>query len=338
MPGGPRRDGRADHVRGEHPAIDDADVALPEAVGDQGDGRRHGRDVVEPEQDRERPDRQRVVDERQEQQADAPEAVVHEEQLARVPAVGQPAAGERAHEVEEAHDGQRPGGRDGREAVVHGVRDEVLADQAVGGRAAHEERAGQEPEVARPHGPAHDPRLGRRHVGDRALGGAQRSLADVGRVVADPAHDRDEEDEAQRRQDQGPEPPAGDDGERRQEREEDELPGARAGPQDAGHEPAILDEPAGRHGRPEHARDEPGPEAGEQPEDEGQLPDLADQARGRQRERGHGQAQDDDVAHADAAHQPAAQGAGQAEHDQSDRGGEGHGARSTSRARWSSTG
>ena len=63
----------------------------------------------------------------------------------------------------------------------------------------------------------------------------------------------------------GADAPADVDGERRQQREEDELAGARAGPEDAGHEAAVLDEPAGRDGRAEDARDEARPEPGESP-------------------------------------------------------------------------
>ena len=146
----PGRDRGTEHVRGEDPAVHDADVVPPESIGHERDGRRHGRDVVEPEEHRERGDRHRVVDERQEQQAHAPEAVVDEQEAARIDAVGQPAARDRADEVEEAHDRERARGGHGGEPVVDRVRDEVLADEAVGRGAADEERAGEEPEVRGP--------------------------------------------------------------------------------------------------------------------------------------------------------------------------------------------
>ena len=60
-------------------------AAPPEGVGAQRDGRRHGGDVVEAEQDREPDDPEGVRHGRQEQQRDPAEHVVHEQQAARVP-------------------------------------------------------------------------------------------------------------------------------------------------------------------------------------------------------------------------------------------------------------
>ena len=89
--GDPRRDRRAEHVRGKDPAVHDPDVVGAEPIRGQGNGRRDGCDVVEPEEDRERADRHRVVHEREEQQADAPEPVV-DQQRAWWRAADEPAA------------------------------------------------------------------------------------------------------------------------------------------------------------------------------------------------------------------------------------------------------
>ena len=102
------------------------------------------------------------------EQADAAEAVVQEQQAARVEAVAQPAGRDRADEVEGAHQGERPARRGRREPVIDGVRDEVGADDAVRGRAADEERAREQPELRRADGAAHDPGIGA--LRERAIG------------------------------------------------------------------------------------------------------------------------------------------------------------------------
>jgi hypothetical protein len=254
--GDPGSDRRAEHVRGEHPAVHDAHVVRAEAVGGQGDGRRHRRDVVEPEQDREDADRHRVVDERQEQQAEPTEGVVHQQQLARVIAVGQPATRNRPDEVEDAHHRQCGCRRGLREAVLDGVRDEMRADDPVRRRAAHEECPGEEPEIRRSNGAPHDPGIRWGWRADRSIGCAERAFVDLGRIVA---HEEDhgwDEEEREDRQRHGGEPPIEGDRQHGEDRDEHQLPGAAAGPEEARDQAAVPDEPACGHGRPENARHE----------------------------------------------------------------------------------
>ncbi len=82
----------------------------------------------------------------QDQQRRAPQGVVDAQQHPRVDAVAQPAGEDRPGDVEDADDGQERGRDRFGHAVVVGGRDEVGADQAVGGRAADGEAAGQVPE------------------------------------------------------------------------------------------------------------------------------------------------------------------------------------------------
>ena len=72
--------------------------------------------------------------------------VVAEQQVAAVDAVGQPAARDRADDVEDADQREQAGARGRRHAVVVGGGDEVGADQPVGRPAADPERDEQDPE------------------------------------------------------------------------------------------------------------------------------------------------------------------------------------------------
>jgi hypothetical protein len=293
-----------------------------EPISSQGNGRRNRRDVVEAEQDRERADRHGVVDERQEQQAHASERVVDQQEPARVVAVGQPAARDGSDEVEHAHHGERGCGRGLGEAVLHRVRDEVLADEAVRRGSTHEERPGEEPEVGRAHRPPHDSGIRRRRRADRAVGCAERARVDLGRVVAHERHDRPDQCQGEDGKGHRRQPPVEHDGEPGQQRDEQQLAGRAARSEDAGDQAAVAHEPAGGDGRPENAGDEPGAQTGQQPECQRQLPDLGDEARDEERDAGRQQAEDDDTADTETAHQRTRQRAGQAVHDQTARRGE----------------
>ena len=99
---------------------------------------------------------------RQEQQRDAAQRVVDRQQPARVEAVGEPAGGDRADDVEDADDREQRGGRRDRHAVVVGGGHEVGPDQAVGGGAADREGAGEQPERAGAGAPRQDRARARR--------------------------------------------------------------------------------------------------------------------------------------------------------------------------------
>src|SRR4030095_7021130 len=111
---------------------------------------------------------------RQQQETHAAEAVVGDQELARVGLVGQPSGGDGAGDVEHAHDGQEARRGGGGHAVIVGGGDEVDADQPVGGRSADGERDRQRPELP-PSGRVREPFEG---ACDRAAGGAGRR--DVG--------------------------------------------------------------------------------------------------------------------------------------------------------------
>ena len=94
-----------------------------------------------------RPDAGRAERRVQPEQRDAAQAVVPEQEPARVVAVGQPARRDRADDVEHADRGEQAGALHLREPVVRAGGDEVRADQAVRGRAADEEREHEQLEV-----------------------------------------------------------------------------------------------------------------------------------------------------------------------------------------------
>jgi hypothetical protein len=141
--------------------------------------------------------------------------------------------------------------------MLDGVRDEVRADDAIRRRAAHEERPREEPEIRRSDGAAHDPGIRRWRRTDRAVGGAERACVHLGWIVAHERDHRCDEEEREDRQRHGSEPPVEGDREDREDRDEHELPGAAAGTEEPGHQPAVPDEPARSDGRAEHARHEP---------------------------------------------------------------------------------
>ena len=82
------------------------------------------------------------------QQAEATQDVVHDEQAARVVAVGEDAGADRADDVEHADQGEVPGRRRRADRVVVGGGQEVRLDQPVRREAAHEEAPEQQPERA----------------------------------------------------------------------------------------------------------------------------------------------------------------------------------------------
>ena len=163
-------------------------LCRPNTVGHERDGRRDRRDVVESEEDANTPIDIVSWIERQEQQADPAEAVV-DRAGACAGRIGRSGSrSDRPDEVEDAHDarGRRPRWR--RETVVDRMGDEVLADEAVRGRAADEERAREEPEVGRSWTARRmTPRI-RAVARARSAPPPRRAArsADVGRVVAQP--------------------------------------------------------------------------------------------------------------------------------------------------------
>ncbi|KAG1189548.1 hypothetical protein G6F35_014070 [Rhizopus arrhizus] len=189
--GHPRGGGRAQLVARDDPAEDDCRIAFAERFRREAQRGRHRGDPVQAEEDRE--DRQAVereigigqVDQRQ-----AAQRVVDEEQLARGVAGGQPTRGRGAHQVEDAHDRQQAGCLDFQHAVVAAKRDQVRADQAVGGEAADEEGREQEPERAGLGGARQGAEGGGDHAGARCGGSgrrvriaAERHQTDAGRAV-----------------------------------------------------------------------------------------------------------------------------------------------------------
>jgi hypothetical protein len=214
--------------------------------------------------------------------------------------------------------------------VVRG-RDEVGADQAVGGGAADREAAGEQPERAGPGRRAqraHGPRgsaarrlrqdLLRR---DGPVGGH----AEVRRLVAQPPHHEGYHGERGRRDDQrGGTPPARlDDG--GQQRQEDQLAGRAAGGQYAGDQSTPLDEPPPGDRRHERERHRARAQADQHAPAEDELPAGLHEhgepaARRHQHERpAH------HPPHAELLHQRGGERRGEAEQDQvdRDRGGDG---------------
>ena len=147
-PGGERG---ADLVGGEHPAEHDAGALAAERLAAERDGGRHGRHPVEAVEDDEHDQRRAPASEQrgvQDEQRQAAQAVVPEQQPARVEAVGQPARGGRADDVEDADRGEQPGA--GRPSTCRG-RGRPRSSACRSGRwcrAADEEGAREQPEVA----------------------------------------------------------------------------------------------------------------------------------------------------------------------------------------------
>ncbi len=144
--------------------------------------------------------------------------------------------------------------------MIDGVRDEVLADKTVRRGATDEERTGEKPEVRRADGPSHDAGIWRPGGGERALGGPQRTGADLGGIVAQPDEHRDDEQQDDHPQHHSADSPADRDRQSGEDREEHQLARAVARAEDADHEAAVLHEPAGGDGRAEDAGHEAGAE------------------------------------------------------------------------------
>ena len=326
--GAPGGDGGAELVGAEDPAEDDADVLASERLGRDRDRRRHGRDPVEPVEDDEgdQAEVRRADHEREDEQRQAAQAVVPEEQPARVVAIGEPARAEGADEVEDADHGEQAGGRHLGHAVIHRGRDQVRPDQPVRRRAADEEAPREQPERRG---------AGRRH--EAADRGPERVLAQDHRVVLDgavgaqpdlggavPQEERDERQRERERDDrhrQRGRAPAlrGDDP--AEQRQEHELAGRVARGEHSGHEPAPLHEPAARdHGR-EGDTDRAGREAvGDAPE-QVELPRRVDLRRQGRADRDRRQRDHDHPADSEAVVEPGREGAAEAVEDEVDRDG-----------------
>ena len=124
---------RAQLMAGKDPAEHQVGALGAELLRGEPHGRRHGRDPVEPVEHREqRQAVEREIGERQEQQRQAAQAVIPEQQLAIVVAVGQPAGGDGADEIEDAHRREQAGGLHLRNAEIEAHRDQMHLDQAVG--------------------------------------------------------------------------------------------------------------------------------------------------------------------------------------------------------------
>ena len=106
---------------------------------------------------------------RQHQQGQAAQRVVDAEQHPGVEPVGEPAGEDRADDVEDPDQREQVGRCRRRHAVVVRGRDEVRADQPVGGRAADREAAGEQPERRGTGGVA---QRGQRPAGRAGPGGA----------------------------------------------------------------------------------------------------------------------------------------------------------------------
>ena len=264
-PGAEGDRGRAELVGGQDPAEDAPDVLLAEDVGGQPHRRRHGGDPVEAVED--------------DEQAEAEEAA------SRRRTAGTAATGRAGRSTRTAASGCRSGRTasprrscrrcrrrrsaasrlaavDLGDAVLDRGGDQVRADQAVGARAADEEGAGQQPEVAVAEPPA--PSVAdRRAERVAASAAAWRPGASVGRsrrrapgptslrVVADeqrrPAGSTTSATAATTSA-AGRQPTLDDDA--GQQRQEDQLAGRAGGGQHADDQAAPLDEPAvGDRGR-----------------------------------------------------------------------------------------
>ena len=167
-----RRDTRAHHVRGEHPAEDDAGALQAEVGPAQRDGRRDGGHPVQAVEHDEHPQRRgdhRPEQPRHDQQRHPAEPVVDEQQQPGVDPVGEPARPDRADDVEDADHREQAGRGRRRHPVVVGRRDEVRPDQPVRRPAADPEGADQDPE--RPGARALDQRPHRQPTGRAGLRG-----------------------------------------------------------------------------------------------------------------------------------------------------------------------
>ena len=218
--------------------------------------------------------RQRGV---QPQQRNAAQAVVPEQQPARIEAVGQPAGADGADHVEHADHGQQPGAAHLAQPVVGAGRDQVRTDQAVGRGAADEERSRQQPEVAHPHSSAQraDRVSERVHELPRRLrlDGAVGHQPHVGGVGAQ-EHERDRHHHQDRRQrdHRGRGAPAVGGHDPGQQRQEHELAAGVACGQHAGDQAPAGAEPAVGHDRGQRHGNRAGRAAHHQPPQQIELP------------------------------------------------------------------
>lgn len=143
-----RGDAGADLMRREHPAEHERTLVAEDLTAKR-DGRRYGRDPVEPVDDDEHDDARlhlRREQARQEEQAHPAQRVIRGQEDAWIHAVGEPAGEHGADDVEDAHDREKAGRGGRRHAMVVGARDEMRADQSVGRRSADREADRQRPE------------------------------------------------------------------------------------------------------------------------------------------------------------------------------------------------
>ena len=216
-PGAPRREGTADLMPGEHPAVDERTPLAPEGLDADRDRRWHRGDPVQAVEHHEPRQVAALAGERrvEHEQRQTAQQVVRDEQLARVDPVREPSTADRADDVEHADQRQVATCGGVADAVVVRRRDEVGLDEPGRRQSAHEEAAPQEPED--PAGPRHsqgvecgrdrapgdhDGRCGR-IVRPRAVGGE----ADVlGPVAQEDGDDRDDPERAQPGGDTDPSP------------------------------------------------------------------------------------------------------------------------------------
>ena len=179
-------------MRGDDPSERDGRVAHAHRLRRQPDRGRHRGDPVQAVEHGEhrQAEHLRIERLRQPEEREPAQAVVPEEELAGVEAIGEPAAGRGAHQVEDAHHREQPRGAHLGDAMVHARRDQVRAHQPVGGRSTNEEAARQEPEVALARALAQDADrirdrvLPRRRKRRRVRGGAVGQQPQIGGPIA----------------------------------------------------------------------------------------------------------------------------------------------------------
>ena len=270
-------------MRGDDPAERDWRITDTDGFGGQTHRGRDRGDPVEAVEDGEQrqPEHLGLERLRQPEQREPAEAVVPEEELARIESIRQPAAGRGADEIEYAHHRQQAGGAHFGDAVVHAGRNEVRTDQAVGARAADEEAAGEEPEVGLARAlPQYANGVGERILARLRLRRLPRKRSvgkhsQIGRTIAhEERHQRQQQDNdrGDQERDRAPALVLGDVG---FEGKEEHLSGGGARGEHPHHGAAAGDEPAADHGGAEHHGGRPGAEAHQDSPGEDQLPARA---------------------------------------------------------------
>ena len=184
-------------------------------------------------------------------QRQSAQAVVPEQQQARVEAVGKPAGERRAEQIENAHRGEQRRALHLRHAVVGAHRDQVRADVTVRARAADEEAEEKQPEIARLARHAEraerdlDRIFRRRDRGRRQHRPfRRRPQRQIRRALGQQPRDERQHERRRRRDHEHDRPPAEALRNRREERQEHELAGRGTGGENAHREAAMRGEPA----------------------------------------------------------------------------------------------